>query len=485
MRSTMFRRHRSRAVAVGVGALALGFLTSSPVGAAVASGDDPVALATAIVGAAPLTGAALTVDYPCVVDDPTTTTLDEGLCPTGVGTTPMAGFPTNGSTFGIITSGNAALADDPNNSAGDGEDWNVSASSIGPDAYDNQTVRIDLGAATGNCLAFDFKFLSEEFPEYVNSGFNDAFIAQVNTLAVTTDSATQTINAPGNFAAGAGDIISVDGAGPSAMTAEQAAGSTYDGATLPLVARTPVVPGSTNTLYLTIFDQGDGILDSAAFVDNLRYENQAAGLCKSLAVDPFEGTTGVVVTPGTTGAFSPTLSTFTVPLTSNLPTGPISTDVTATASFLNFGDVVPRASARRAKKATTPLGSGSATIPAGGTGNLVLTTTPAGVAAVQAAQAQPAALMTQAATAKKQAKKFTKQAKKLKKKAKSAPPAKAKKLKKKAKKLTKKAKAAAKSAAALTAQSKAVAAQPLGTVVVAVTNPSNQKSELLRIQIPR
>lgn len=488
MRSTMFRRHRSRSVVVGVGALALGFLTSSPVGAAVASGDDPVALATAIVSAAPLTGAALTVDYPCVVDDPTTTAVDEGSCPTGVGTTPMAGFPTNGSTFGIITSGNAALADDPNSSEGDGEDWNVSASSIGPDAYDNQTVRIDLGAATGNCLAFDFKFLSEEYPEYVNSGFNDAFIAQVNTFAVTTDSSTQTINAPGNFAAGAGDVISVDGAGPSAMTAEQAAGSTYDGSTLPLVARAPVVPGSTNTLYLTIFDQGDGILDSAAFVDNLRYENQAAGLCKSLAVDPFEGTTGVVVTPGTTGTFSPTLSTFTVPLTSNLPTGPIPTNVTATVNFLDFGDVVPRTSARKAQKAqkaTTPLGSGSATIPAGGTANLVLTTTPTGVAAVQAAQAQPAALLAQAASAKRQAKKFTKKAKKLKKKAKSASPAKAKKLKKKAKKLTKKAKAAKKSAAELTAQSRTVAGQPLGTAVVTLTNPSNGKSELLRIPIPR
>ena len=252
-----------------------------------------------------------------------------------------------------------------------------------------------------------------------------------------------------------------------------AAGSTYDGSTLPLIARTPVIPGATNSLYLTIFDQGDGILDSTAFVDNVRYETQPVGQCKSLAVDPFEGMTGVVVTPGTTGSFSPTLATFTIPLTSKLPTGPIATNLTATATFLNWGDVVPRRTARVAKKVTTPLGSGSATIPAGGSGNLVLTTTPAGVAAVQAAKAQPAALLAQAKTAQEQAKKFTKKAKKLKKKAKTASPAKAKKLKKKAKKLNKKAKALRKSAAALTAQSKALAAQPLGTAVVTVTNPSN------------
>lgn len=67
-------------------------------------------------------------------------------------------------------------------------------------------------------------------------------------------------------------MISVDGVGPSAMASELARGTTYDGATLPLVARTPVVPGATNVLFLTLFDQGDDIFDSAVFVDNLRYE---------------------------------------------------------------------------------------------------------------------------------------------------------------------------------------------------------------------
>ena len=497
MRAAMLNRRRSRAVVVGAGAVALALVASSA-GAAVQPGDDPGALAAAMA-ATTVTGSSLAVDYDCVVDDPATPGEDEGACPTGVGTTPLAGFPTNGSTYGIITSGNAAFADDPNDDGGAGWDWGDEATAIGPGVYDHQVVRIDLGAATGNCLAFDFKFLSEEYPEYVSSGFNDAFIAQLNTWGVTADPTTQTVTAPGNFAAGAGDVISVDGAGPSAMTAEQAAGSTYDGSTLPLIARTPVTAGSTNTLYLTIFDQGDGILDSAAFVDNIRYETQAAGQCKSLAVDPFEGTTGVLVAPGTTGTFSPTLSTFTVPLVSNLPTGPIPTTVSGVASFLNWGDVVPRTQARAAQRVTTPLGTGSTTIPAGGSGNLVITNTPAGIAAVQAAKAQPGVLLAQAQKdtqlAKKyvkKAKKLVKKAKKLKKQAASAPPAQAekllkqaKKLLKKAKKLVKKAKKLRKEAASLTAQSKALAAQPLGTVVVTLTNPANGKSELLRFQIPR
>ena len=394
MRSATSKRRRSRAVVLSAGVLALSLVSASS-GAAVFAGEDAGGLAAAMSGTATFTAASLSVDYDCVLDD-ATTPEDETDCPTGVADTALAGFPTNGATFGIITSGNAALADDANTNPNSGTGWGQAATAIGPGAFDSQVVRIDLGAAGGNCLAFDFRFLSEEFPEFVNSGFNDAFIAQLNTWSVTADPATQTLTAPGNFAAGAGDVISVDASGPSTMTADLAAGTTYDGATLRLIARTPVAPGSTNTLYLTIFDQGDDIYDSAVFVDNLRYETLAAGQCKSLAVDPFEGTTGVVMTPGTTGAFSPDLSTFTIPLTSNLPSGPIDTNVTATAAFLNWGDVVPRQQARMAKKVTTALGSGSARIPAGGTGNLVITTTPAGIAAVQAAKAPPAVLLAQA-----------------------------------------------------------------------------------------
>ncbi len=453
----------------------------------------------AAMSATTVTGASLSIDYDCVADDPATAE-DEGLCPTGRRHDTDGGLPDQRWHLRHHHLGQRGTRRRPQprrrlrlrlGQAGDAHRSRR--------VYDHQVLRIDLAAATGNCLAFDFKFLSEEFPEFVNSGYNDAFVAQLNTWSVTADPATQTVTAPGNFAAGAGDIISVDGSGPSAMSEAQAAGTTYDGSTLPLIARTPVSPGSVNSLYLTVFDQGDGILDSAALVDNIRFENQAAGKCKSLAVDPFEGTTGVVVAPGQTGTFSPTLATFTIPLVSNLPTGPIPTTVSGVASFLNWGDVVPRTSARTAMKLTTALGSGSVTIPSGGAGNLVITNTPAGIAAVQAAKAQPAALLAQAKKAtqqakklKKKAKKLTKKAKKLKKQAKSSGPAKAAKLLKKAKKLKKKAKKSLKrsrslkkQAANLTATSRALAAQPLGTVVVTLTNPANGKSELLRIQVPR
>ena len=45
-------------------------------------------------------------------------------------------------------------------------------------------------------------------------------------------------------------------------------GTTYDGATRVLRASTPITPGR-HRLYLSIFDQGDRIYDSAVFIDKL------------------------------------------------------------------------------------------------------------------------------------------------------------------------------------------------------------------------
>jgi hypothetical protein len=322
-------------------------------------------------------------------------------------------------------------------------------------------LRVDLPAATGNCLAFDFRFLSEEYPEFVESGYNDAFVAQLDTWNVSVDPAAQKVNAPGDFAAGAGDTISVDAAGPSSMSAAEAAGTTYDGATLRLVARTPVAPGSAHALYLTMFDQGDSILDSAVFVDNIRFENQAAGQCKSLALDPFEATTGASV------AGVPTLSgtTLNIPVTCNLPQGPIGCPLTASVSFVNWGDTLP------ARKATTPFASGSAMIPAATTGTIAAATTPEGIKALTAAKLLPKKL-------KKKAKKLLKKAKKLKAKAATLSPAKAAPLLKKAAKLIKKAKK-------LKKRARKLLKQPLGTFSVRLTNSSNGATAVTNVTLPR
>jgi len=177
-------------------------------------------------------------------------------------------FPTNGSTFAVLTSGDASLADDANTSPGSGVDLN-GPNVRGDSDFDVTVLRLDLMAPAGaNCLRLDLAFYSEEYPEFVGS-YNDAFIAELDGSTWSTSG--QDITAPDNFAFDAtGDVISVNSSGATSMSAADAAGTTYDGATVLLRAGTQVAPGS-HSLYLSIFDQGDGILDSAVFLDHVRF----------------------------------------------------------------------------------------------------------------------------------------------------------------------------------------------------------------------
>ncbi len=194
-----------------------------------------------------------------------------------VSQTPLASFPTHGSTYGILTTGDATLAPRPNSSGSSGAiagGGNVR----GDTDFDVTILKIDLAVpAEANCLSLDFRFLSEEFPEYVDSPYNDAFVAELDTSTWTT--AGSAISAPNNFAFDpAGDVISINASGVTSMNDANAAGTTYDGATPLLRASTPLTPGA-HVLYLSIFDQGDSRYDSAVFLDDLVLGSTAAGTC--------------------------------------------------------------------------------------------------------------------------------------------------------------------------------------------------------------
>lgn len=193
---------------------------------------------------------------------------------TGVSTAFGSAFPTNGSDFGILSTGLATSADDPNANVPDSpnelDDKTTNFNRSARGSHDVTIVEIPFSAPQGsNCLTMDFQFLSEEYPEFVGR-FNDAFIAELDTSNWVTNSTSQTISAPNNFAFDAdGDVVSVNAVGLGGFSTANAAGTTYDGATPLLRASKQLTPGA-HTLYLSIFDQGDHILDSAAFVDNVR-----------------------------------------------------------------------------------------------------------------------------------------------------------------------------------------------------------------------
>lgn len=203
--------------------------------------------------------------------------------PAAVAGEPLASFPTAGGTFAVLGTGDATEAASANaNSPDDPSSFDDLSTSNGGDSvrgdtdFDVVVLRVALNVPAGaNCLSFDFRFLSEEFREFVGKEFNDAFVAELDSSTWKTSGST--IGAVGNFAFdSSGKPVSVNTAGVSPVNS---AGTTYDAATPLLTASTPVTPGR-HQLYLSIFDQGDDQVDSAVFVDNLDAGAVAAGACK-------------------------------------------------------------------------------------------------------------------------------------------------------------------------------------------------------------
>ena len=211
-------------------------------------------------------------DRPATVTGASFVTIPPAGNPTAISTTRLGGFPTSSNAYVIMSTGNANFASNRNTSPATGVELN------GPvyrGARDVTTLKIDLNVpSNARCLSVRFRYYSEEFNEFIGSTFNDAFIAELdkNTWDAGTAS-SPTITAPDNFAFDArGREISVNSTGPTSVSSARSTDTTYDAATRRLRASVPVTPGA-HSLYLTIFDQGDRIYDSAVAIDRLTLSN--------------------------------------------------------------------------------------------------------------------------------------------------------------------------------------------------------------------
>ncbi len=164
-----------------------------------------------------------------------------------------------GPDYAILSSGDVSKADINNQGSFTSASWGDNFRG----QHDVTILRLDVDVpGQDNCIMVDVQFLSEEYPEYVGTAYNDALIAELDQ-STWTDSTT----APDNFAFdAAGNAITINSI---SMSASNAAGSIYDGATDRLTVESVTTPGP-HKLYISIFDAGDGIYDSTAFVDNLR-----------------------------------------------------------------------------------------------------------------------------------------------------------------------------------------------------------------------
>ncbi len=184
-------------------------------------------------------------------------------------------FPREGQNYAILSNGCANLAVKKKNAGRPGcRDGGVRTHG----ARDVTILRMRVQVPKGNnCLSFRFRFLSQEYPDFVGSQYNDAFIAELDHS--TWNASGTPIKAPNNFAKTRfGDVTSVNKAGPSVISSFNARGTTYGGGTRVLRASTKVKPGQ-HSLYLSVFDQGDRQYDSAAFIDNLVITRKS--VCKS------------------------------------------------------------------------------------------------------------------------------------------------------------------------------------------------------------
>jgi hypothetical protein len=196
-------------------------------------------------------------------------TIPPGGTPVAIGQSPLSGFPRKGGSFAILSTGCALLADNPNKSGTTGcRNGGVKVRG----ARDVIIWRIRFQVPKGaNCLSFRFKFLSDEYPEWVGSEYSDALLAEVRRSPSWDASGNQdpTITAPHNFATTRdGKLISINSTGVARVSRAAAKGTTYDAATGKLRASTRVKPGR-HLLYISLFDQGDRQYDSTVFIDRL------------------------------------------------------------------------------------------------------------------------------------------------------------------------------------------------------------------------
>lgn len=181
-------------------------------------------------------------------------------------------FPTDGPSFSVLTTGDVAIADPPNDSSSSG----TGNSTTFRDVNDVTTLKVDVSIPSNyNCIGFDFTFYSEEFPEFVGSRFNDFFLAELDRNDWTYNTDSNAVTAPGNFAYDTnGAQLTVN----TALGSNQDTGLEYDGSTVTLRARTPITAGN-HSVYFTVADAGDHIYDTAVFLDNLRAANVPPGQC--------------------------------------------------------------------------------------------------------------------------------------------------------------------------------------------------------------
>ena len=215
----------------------------------------------------------------------TSATLTGGASQSAVFSSLGAMTPTMGGDFvwlstGVAGSGTPQTVDPSGTGTETGTDVPPSSTSCGTDTdgitkYDCFELSFTFTVpANMNSVAFDFDFMSVEYPEFVGQGYDDSF--QVSLQSPSHNYSNIVFDAQGN-------PVSID----SAFFNEPCtalAGSGFDiydfsgncdaGGTGMLTTSAPVTPGETVTITFRLFDKTDSIYDTAVMIDNFVFSDQ-------------------------------------------------------------------------------------------------------------------------------------------------------------------------------------------------------------------
>jgi hypothetical protein len=177
-------------------------------------------------------------------------------------------FAGAGSAIGIdsgilLTSGSVGNAVGPNTTSsastsnGSPGDSQLNALSGGT-TFDATTLSFDFTTTTGD-LFFSYVFASEEYLEYVNTGFNDVFGFFVDGVNIALLPGTGTPVSINNVNLGQNPASFIDNTSGVKNTQ-------YDGLTTVLTAAALGLRAGTHSIKLAIADVGDTVYDSGVFI---------------------------------------------------------------------------------------------------------------------------------------------------------------------------------------------------------------------------
>lgn len=237
----------------------------------------------------------------------------DGLLTVGKGILPNFGSiaPREGASMLAISSGNARAVGQPDyyppgegGGGGDWKDFNPHGAPAGypkeapscagiqtqptGEPYDSAGLKVVVHTpADAKSLSFNVDFYTYEFPVYICSEFNDFFVALMNPRpAGATDDNISFDSMGNNISVNAGflQVCSPQNAGGKQydcpLGTGELSGTGFDDATAPgnsaatswLETTAPVTPDSDITLQFSIWDSGDGQLDSTALIDNFKFQ---------------------------------------------------------------------------------------------------------------------------------------------------------------------------------------------------------------------